>query len=756
MKINALDLIGFGKFKNQKIEFVDGINLVFGDNESGKSTLQTFIKAMFFSARNIKSTDYIKRFEPWQGEHFGGSLHYSLDNDQHYKIERNFKNNEIKIFDHKFNEVSSSFDTTREKGPLFAYKHLGVNEQFFEQTVFVKQMETRLSVDARKNILESTVNLIQTGMENISLERILDELNSLLKLHIGNSRTRLRPLEQIISEIDDIRALIEEKQMERQKLIENISENTNFLKESNFENQKLFIEQALELLNLKRELSVLEDRKTAQENVYRSLRVKNEYIKEGEEKKEKYISELRGELEKLLGDLTIKGERLSNMELELEKSRLGIKTAESYNTKIEANLKIIQKENSIEKELKVTDVLFKRYDVAMPTIIAVIVYFILKIFSYSQKFSSVALLFAIFYPAVMVIVEYKRKNEERNKASKQLKEIFEELGVVDATMYYRNLSDFEIRIKEFDNLSNEIEELESRVLRIEELISDGEGGLKNIAIEESEISYAKKQLDEILCAYFLIEKKIDFVLENLKKVSENEGLFELWEELIKCCELGEAETSDFVKDLQMRISKAQEEAFIKLKENEMVLRSLEEKDREITKMEEELVLKELKKNKMEDINFSLSTAISVFKNAGEELKNGTMPMLINNFSNVVERITSGKYKNLSIDDRFEIKAIEPLIENIINVTTLSGGTLEQIYLALRISLADSAMTGKEKLPLILDEVFAYYDDKRTVECCKFLKELSIDRQVILFTCKEREIEIAKEIFERELNCIRLS
>ena len=48
MKIKELRLKNFGKFTNKEIHFLDGMNVIYGENESGKSTLYTFIRAMLF------------------------------------------------------------------------------------------------------------------------------------------------------------------------------------------------------------------------------------------------------------------------------------------------------------------------------------------------------------------------------------------------------------------------------------------------------------------------------------------------------------------------------------------------------------------------------------------------------------------------------------------------------------------------------------------------------------------------------------
>jgi uncharacterized protein YhaN len=55
----------------------------------------------------------------------------------------------------------------------------------------------------------------------------------------------------------------------------------------------------------------------------------------------------------------------------------------------------------------------------------------------------------------------------------------------------------------------------------------------------------------------------------------------------------------------------------------------------------------------------------------------------------------------------------------------------------------------------MDEVFSQYDDDRTRETFSLLNEITGEKQIILFTCKSREVEIAKEVFGSELNLISI-
>lgn len=74
---------------------------------------------------------------------------------------------------------------------------------------------------------------------------------------------------------------------------------------------------------------------------------------------------------------------------------------------------------------------------------------------------------------------------------------------------------------------------------------------------------------------------------------------------------------------------------------------------------------------------------------------------------------------------------------------LSIGTIDQLYLSLRLSMVDEI--SKEHMPIILDEVFSYYDDERLQNILEFLIHQEKDHQVIILTCTKREQEILDKI-----------
>ena len=104
-----------------------------------------------------------------------------------------------------------------------------------------------------------------------------------------------------------------------------------------------------------------------------------------------------------------------------------------------------------------------------------------------------------------------------------------------------------------------------------------------------------------------------------------------------------------------------------------------------------------------------------------------------------------KRKNLSQNELSNLTGINrTMISRIENgdyvpADRLSIGTIDQLYLSLRISMIDEL--SEEKLPLFLDESFAYYDNNRLENALKYITNNLESRQTLIFTCANREKEI---------------
>ena len=93
MKINELKINSYGKLKDKNVNFSDGINIVYGENEKGKSTLLNCIVNMFYgTSKNKKGREIsdFDKFKPWDSDEFSGKISYTLDNNESFEVFREF------------------------------------------------------------------------------------------------------------------------------------------------------------------------------------------------------------------------------------------------------------------------------------------------------------------------------------------------------------------------------------------------------------------------------------------------------------------------------------------------------------------------------------------------------------------------------------------------------------------------------------------------------------------------------------------
>jgi DNA repair exonuclease SbcCD ATPase subunit len=103
----------------------------------------------------------------------------------------------------------------------------------------------------------------------------------------------------------------------------------------------------------------------------------------------------------------------------------------------------------------------------------------------------------------------------------------------------------------------------------------------------------------------------------------------------------------------------------------------------------------------------------------------------------IARITGGRYRRVRVDDRsLAIEVFAPERDDWVDVSFLSQGTLDQVYLAARLGLV-RLLTGDRRPPLIFDDPFVTFDDARAARALDMLHELIGDFQVIYLTTSER-------------------
>jgi hypothetical protein len=137
---------------------------------------------------------------------------------------------------------------------------------------------------------------------------------------------------------------------------------------------------------------------------------------------------------------------------------------------------------------------------------------------------------------------------------------------------------------------------------------------------------------------------------------------------------------------------------------------------------------------------ALSLAVDTLREASLELQSRFAPLLGETAGRIMARLTAGRYEKLAFDKALEASARTRDETVSRSVLSLSMGTADQIYLALRLAVCRLILPEENACPLILDDTLCNFDDARAYLALDYLKELSRARQVLLFTCHRREAD----------------
>ena len=700
MYIEKLELKGFGKFEGVSLKLEKGMNIIYGHNESGKSTLLWFIKSMLYGLKGGRASrdgipPPIKRFKPWSGAQYGGSMEYRLDDGSRIRVERNFDNNSVVVYDSSFNNITDSFDFSREKSPLFAEKHLGINEVCFEKTVLVKQMETRLDEEGRAELLGRVANVSQTGFEDVSLKKAQNSLREDLKNFVGTERTRTSPIDRLGARLEELRAkkagAAERKdflQSTEAGLSRDVQEKAALCKTRDY------MEQVRELIDLRKRV---------------------------EEGKAKGASVAR------LLDAIVEAEKAVAAEVEIyeelkDKAVVRRTVPMAYETPLRRNAQGKYRKGS-------------RRNHSMKTAAFIMLFCSLAAVVLALLTKPVVFIFAgVLLGAGLLLLLIKGRE---NRQEEEIKAEEDDYAVEDL----KAARLLESKLQEIIRLKDALKDLCEKASAVSGKQAGSAAQVVELLAEvadETDSLDLKLNAGIVECMEKFPQAETGFFSSlRLKSILADSGL--KWLE------------DTWLYEYEKLEEKLQELTLI-IREHETVLKNDVNGAVELQLLEEEIAELEGQKNKLEDTGVSLKLALDVLEEAANEIQRDYAPALSAKMSGIINKITDGRYKELKADEVFSLLTISPETGNVAQIQVLSGGTVDQMYLALRLAAAELAFNG-EALPIMLDEAFSQYDDHRTLETLKYLSEIYSEGQVLLFTSKGREVELAEAACVGQVNLI---
>ncbi len=214
MYIKKLNVSHFGKFHHKTVHLEDGLNIVEGCNESGKSTIHAFIKGMLFGIDKYEEGEdnLYTKYQPWDNpDSYSGSIDIEL-NGSFYRINRN-------IYEATTDSTMFQLDSGKELS-LKADQRLpileGINKTTFQNTISIEQLKPETNGSFVSEVQNYYTNLTTAKHGNVSVSATLDNLEK------DKAAVKLEAVKEEIIDIEDRLAEIEAAKEEKKALEEQI------------------------------------------------------------------------------------------------------------------------------------------------------------------------------------------------------------------------------------------------------------------------------------------------------------------------------------------------------------------------------------------------------------------------------------------------------------------------------------------------------------------------------------------------------
>lgn len=806
MMIKSITLHAFGKFHDRTMDFDEGVNVIYGLNEQGKSTLHQFIEAMFYGfykphTKNRKYEEGYEVYNPWNHEGYGGTL--TLEDDgQLIRLERQFTKGKdrLTIFDVASGEdITESYDYNkiiRQADP--GSRHFGHNKITYQNTVSITQMASKTDDAMVAEIKDNMSNLASAHETNISVERVIEKIEK-MEDAVGSNRKRTSAYYKLNQTLKDLQeALAEAREIHRQVSAEKQREEA--LKadgkalEKSMEDMRAALEQieateAREVLTKLKGLEAEGEQITADQKAHEAFKAFDmkaaqdlRALKERQQNCEKVLKEQEDEAAALKAQKEqLQSEGLSRPDIQglenqyraLNESMEQLRQSHQQASAVEGDMGRLQ----VQKDLLMS--------VSHPG-------------SHTGRLMGIALvgvavsglnlmldlpvsLLAIYLVATVFGVVYTIRKQTAKKMAYEdylgQREGFEReeerlSGKLDALKKERQdrLKLFGLEeeaalgalrdkvLAEKSLAQSKVAAYESRQVQCRQ-IEEKLGMLAlNLDKSRSKAEAARQSLEEALAAHHLKS------LEDMGEATNHYLAYKEGEEKLKHLTqrqqdlLGDRTREDLARKAATEAGEMTEEdaeaikaALQEAQERYMVITSdiaaavtkqatLESNHPTVAEIEESIKDKERLKAEYDRELQVLALMKATISDIARNIQNNFAPVLNVAMSRVVSEITEGRYRDIKVNPAMALTIYDSHNNRTVPAKSLSAGTIDTLYFGLRLGISEVLTEGR-KLPLILDDPFVQYDDKRVEQVMKLLANQG--RQVLLFTCHQREMASLK-------------
>ena len=725
MKIKTMTAT-FGKLQGERLTLEPGLNVITAPNEGGKSTWCAFLKAMFYGidTRDRDRKGHLadkNRYQPWSGAPMEGEITLEWQG-QDITIRRGPRGSV------PFGSFSAVYTGTEEPVPgltadTCGQMLLGVGRDVYERSAFIGQSGT-LAIRSAPELEARIAALVSSGEEDVSYSQVERQLKEWLnRRKVNKSVGRIPQLEEEQAEL--ARSTGELSQLNDQ-LNQLEGERAQAARKHAFCTRQLALHKAIAQRKLDLQYTqARNDEAQAQAQLNALL---SEQARFGPIPSRDALKRAQGELaflKALEPEIRQGQEELALAQQALERARQAAQDDHFPGMTGEEAVRKGERDSESYRSGMAKKAASRR-NFALLQIVGVVAGAALTIFGPFWWLGPIAYVLCAAASALVFA--------NGTKAARQAAKILERYGVDDVEEIAALAGNYQQRMAAADQAAQQVRMiqggLKDRQARLENSRQELFRFVHTFAPEVKELFGVSAALSRALNLgerETLARSKLEGA-QRLTQALQTQGGRELTEETpLSQPTLSLEQAAQETGRLQVELERL-DRALNQARGKQQALG-----DPAILSARLEQVEEELERRRRE--YQAISIAMETLQQANAQLQQRFSPQLNRAAGALLSRLTGGKYHALSLDKELEASASGERDVLPHSALYLSKGTVDQIYLAVRLAVCDLCLPDA---PLVLDEALAAFDDVRAKRALELLQELAQQRQILLFSCHHRE------------------
>lgn len=702
-----------------------------------------------------------KKYNPWDNSAMAGSIDFENDN-RNYRIERSFGSSNSTD---KVTLIDLDLGTRETVSSDIGVKLFGLSCSAFERSIFIGQFGFPESNSSAEGEINSKLsNLSLTGDQAISF----DEVNSRLqtaKFALMSKSGRAGIYDKNLIAVKELNAKIENAKQtqlqiaDKRQLTENLRLKINELQMRADElKNKIDSEQDFRNAEKLRELLTLKEKLDSLNN---TLKLEN-----GQTADEMFVRKVEFCLSKIEGiaskiDAKLNENKIIEQNLELALNPSVDATPEKLE-QLTKKLESLEKEKE-KTESKITEFSSKSKAKINPVwLVLALVFAVLTVPLFLNSLTKLFAIASILIALVFILVFILNRSKAHSENAKN------ETELVDLKLKVNQL--ISLISSEKANITAINTAINSNATIIEKQKEMLEINKKELQLFEQEKIVETDTLFDLFKRYKAVDD-IDAIKDELIKISqkaaEQKELKQNINYILK--DVGNISYDEAREKLQNIKTPLDSDINFESLKNQynMLLSDITEQKTELASLLTEIKSlsssienTETDQKRLEALQEKISSqkeycdcldiAMSVLADSFVEVRRSFGSVLENKASDIFKGITGGKYQSMSISKSFEISVEKADTFGSKEIDYLSSGTADQAYLSLRLAICELIAQTDDRLPVLLDDALAQYDDSRTKTALNFLNEYSKNGQIIMFTCHNSVLNASKESGAKEI------